>query len=192
MPRGKKTKPKTKTVLDLNAFKEQFTAPGNDGQKSQVFVEKKDSGMDWTMEDDPGTPKYEVIDLPSAPRAERINYDESRLDMSQEIFEIRISPLPYDVDSESLRRFFDILEDCEIVSLDIPKGGDDERYSGQAFLKVNSLNALSACMSKDGEVWQNGVGLERVMMLPPLYAFFNHFRKFYHESLFSRPPAEPV
>lgn len=153
--KGQKKATKGKTVVNLNDFVATNTTTTD---ARQVIQQRPDTGLDWTETDD-NEIQYETMNLPSAPRLERKNYDASRIPDAPN-YVIRISGLAYDVDEEQLRNYFNIIEDNEIVELNIPRGKDsgDERYSGEAFMTVNSLDALSVVMSKDGENFNSATG----------------------------------
>ena len=152
--KGGKKSGKSKTVINLNDFAAQTQADTN---TRQVITAKPD--LDWTLEDPTEAIQYEHMNLPSAPRLQRKNYDPSRVPDSPNYF-IKISGLAYDVDEEQIRGFFNIIEDNEIVEIRIPKGGDsgDDRYNGEAFMEVNTLDALSVVLSKDSESFSSASG----------------------------------
>lgn len=103
---------------------------------------------------------YEVVATKFQVRKDRINYDPSRVAQDSGTYIIKLSPLSYDVEEQNIRDFFNMLEDNEIKDIRIPRGtdGNDERYKGEAFVEVYTLDAMNIMLSKDNENmnWDRG------------------------------------
>lgn len=146
-PGKKKTGKAPKRTIDLNALQAKHS------NAATTIVRDVAQSVDTDIFHDDILDR-EQIKLPTQSRSSRINYDPSRCpDVGP--YRLKISPIPYDATPEVIRDMFSSCIDpaTEIETVEIPRGKEDdgERFAGECYMNVHTLDALSAVMSKNNE-----------------------------------------